>query len=100
LRRATPSKKAAKPTKTFTPISQDYDPQLFALLKQKRLELAKAQNLPPYVIFHDKTLRELATTKPRTAEAMTKISGIGEVKMTRYGETFLEVIAGFELEIV
>jgi ATP-dependent DNA helicase RecQ len=69
------------------------DQKLFAQMKARRLELAKAQNVPPYVIFHDKTLRELMLHKPTSREAMSRISGVGEVKMERYGEAFLEVIA-------
>jgi ATP-dependent DNA helicase RecQ len=67
--------------------------QLFTALKAKRLELARAQNLPPYVIFHDKTLRELAAIRPATLAAMSGITGVGESKIKRYGDIFLGVIA-------
>lgn len=69
------------------------DENLFIALKTKRLEIAKAQNLPPYVIFHDKTLREMAIIKPTSVNDMLKISGVGEQKMHRYGQIFLSVIA-------
>jgi ATP-dependent DNA helicase RecQ len=59
------------------------------------MELAKKQNLPPYVIFHDKTLRELAARQPATIEQFTTISGVGEKKAERYGAAFLQAIAEF-----
>jgi len=65
---------------------------LFTALKATRLALAKAQNVPPYVIFHDKTLREMAVVKPATLAALGKIHGMGEKKMERYGRIFLETI--------
>ncbi len=57
-------------------------------MKAARLELAREQNVPPYVIFHDKTLRELAIRKPGSLAAMSGISGVGEKKMERYGTLF------------
>jgi ATP-dependent DNA helicase RecQ len=65
---------------------------LFSALKARRMGLAKTQNLPPYVIFHDKVLREFARLKPAGPAAMLAINGVGEVKMQRYGEAFLQVI--------
>ena len=73
-------------------ISNDADQNLFTALKVKRMELAKAQNVPPYIIFHDKTLTELAVKKPDTADAMSQISGIGQKKIELYGYQFLSVI--------
>jgi ATP-dependent DNA helicase RecQ len=90
--------KALKPTRTTAPTSFDgaEQQQLFDALKAKRLELAKAQNIPPYVIFHDKTLRELVLARPMSVADMSGISGVGEKKMERYGEMFLDVIAQHE----
>lgn len=76
-------------------IKNDSDQLLFEQLRKKRLELAKQCNLPPYVIFHDTTLIELANKKPSSKEAMREISGIGDVKIERYGAAFLEVIQEF-----
>lgn len=73
--------------------AENMDASLFAELKALRLTLAKDQGVPPYVIFHDKTLREMATVKPSTLEAMSTIGGVGESKLTHYGHAFLEVIA-------
>ena len=66
---------------------------LFDALKAKRLELSKAQKVPPYVIFHDKTLLELAQRQPSDLLGMSEVSGVGEAKLARYGELFLSVIA-------
>ncbi|MCR4269092.1 DNA helicase RecQ [Nitratireductor sp. ZSWI3] len=69
------------------------DAALFKALREKRIEIAREQNLPPYVIFHDRTLIEMATTRPASRHAMAGISGIGEAKLDRYAAAFLEVIA-------
>jgi len=70
----------------------DLDPAnqpLFESLRGLRLELAREQGVPPYVIFHDRTLREMAQSRPRSLQQMSTISGVGEAKLTRYGELFL-----------
>ena len=69
------------------------DRALFAALRQKRLEIARAQNVPPYVIFHDKTLIELAAARPASRREMAEVPGVGEAKLDRYGPAFLSVIA-------
>lgn len=68
------------------------DQTLYDALKAARSELAKTQNVPAYVIFHDKTLVELAQHKPKSLQAMLTISGIGEAKLERYGKPLLSVI--------
>jgi ATP-dependent DNA helicase RecQ len=73
----------------------DEAPALFEQLRSLRMQLAREQNLPPYVIFHDKTLRELATRRPATMEDLAEISGVGESKSKRYGAIFLEAIAAY-----
>ena len=83
--------------KAETGLANDADQNLLAALKAARMALAKAQNIPPYVIFHDKTLREMALRKPASREDMLAISGVGEQKIERYGETFLAVIAQHEM---
>ncbi len=72
-----------------------YNKDLFAALKDRRLQISKAANVPPYIIFHDKALREMAMKKPATLEAFSAISGVGENKLQRYGQVFLEVILEF-----
>ena len=66
-----------------------HDQELFERLRQLRSTLAKDQNVPPYVIFPDKTLLEMVIAKPTSEAQMLDISGIGEVKLKRYGEPFL-----------
>lgn len=75
-----------------TELQGEVDEPLFDALRVRRREIAQKQGLPPYVIFHDKTLREMAILKPRTLDAMTSVSGIGESKRNKYGAVFLEVI--------
>jgi ATP-dependent DNA helicase RecQ len=65
---------------------------LFEALRAKRRELALEANVPPYVIFHDATLRELAERRPRTLSDIALISGIGARKLEAYGAAFLSVI--------
>jgi ATP-dependent DNA helicase RecQ len=78
-------------------LSNDADQTLYEQLKAARSALAKAQNVPAYVIFHDKTLLELAQHKPQNLEAMMGISGIGESKLKRYGQALLDVITQFDV---
>ena len=65
---------------------------VFDLLKAKRLEIAHAMNVPPYVIFHDKTLIEMAKTKPKDHDGLLQISGVGQSKVNRYGDVFLKIL--------
>ena len=72
------------------------DMKLFEQLRTLRKQLADEQGVPPYVVFSDKTLVELSLLKPTTRDEMLTVSGIGEVKLDRYAEPFLEVIARYE----
>ena len=56
------------------------------------MELAKAAGVPPYVVFHDATLREMTLFKPTTLAQLAQLPGIGEKKLERYGERFLELL--------
>ncbi len=69
-----------------------YDPVLFEILRKKRKEIADEANLPPYMIFPDRTLKEMATLFPRTKAGLEKIYGIGAVKLEKYGGIFIEII--------
>jgi ATP-dependent DNA helicase RecQ len=73
-----------------------HDQPLFEALRAWRGAEAKAQHVPPYVIFHDRTLAEIATAKPGTRAALVRLNGVGESKLARYGEAVLEVVQGFE----
>jgi ATP-dependent DNA helicase RecQ len=75
----------------------DGDP-LFEALRACRRDLAKEAGVPPYVIFHDSTLREMAELKPGTLGALSRISGVGEAKLTRYGQSFVDTIRAWEGE--
>lgn len=68
------------------------DKELFEHLRQLRLQIAKEEHLPPYIIFSDKTLHELATYKPQTIAAFGAIYGVGENKQAKYGPAFIETI--------
>lgn len=70
------------------------DKQLFEQLRTLRKKLADEQDIPPYMVFSDKTLVELSALKPTTRDEMLAVSGIGEVKLERYAKAFLRVIGG------
>ncbi len=70
------------------------DAPLLSALKAKRRALAEAARVPAYVIFPDRTLIEMAETRPANLDHMARISGIGSKKLERYGSTFLEVLTG------
>ena len=91
-RQATTEKLKQEIKTVNTALETEQDKALFQALKAIRAELANSKNLPAYVIFHDKTLIELATQKPQSLNAMLTINGIGETKLKRYGQEFLEAI--------
>jgi len=84
-------KKAAKVGGSGKPLDSA-TAAVFEALRVRRMELAREMNVPPYVIFHDSTLRAMAEVRPSSLEGMGKITGVGERKLENYGETFLEVI--------
>ena len=73
----------------------DYDLELFNILKSKRKKIASASNLPPYVIFSDKSLIDMAGKYPINKKEMLSIYGMGEIKYERYGEIFLGLIIDY-----
>ena len=81
---------------TKTPIPEDINVGLWEALRDCRRELAEAQGVPPYVIFHDSTLVEMCSVVPRTLEGFSKLSGVGERKLMKYGEAFLAAIRDAE----
>jgi len=66
---------------------------LFEALRALRRDLARAQGVPPYVVFNDATLREMAALKPETRHSLARISGVGAKKLESYGDAFLAAIA-------
>ena len=71
--------------------------KLFDKLKELRLEIARAEKIPPYIVFNDKTLIDMCAKMPTTKSDMLNVSGVGENKYGKYGERFIEVIKGFQL---
>ncbi|WP_424985065.1 DNA helicase RecQ [Microbulbifer sp. S227A] len=92
LRRDTIRKADRRPA--VKTLVSDEDAPLLSALKAKRRALAEAARVPAYVIFTDRTLIEMAETRPDSLDAMAGISGVGAKKLERYGATFLEVITG------
>ena len=83
---------------TKTPLPDDINVALWEALRDCRRELAEEQGVPPYVIFHDSTLVEMCSVAPKTLDAFSKLSGVGERKLMKYGEAFIAVIKNTEQE--
>lgn len=75
-----------------------FDPDLWERLRSLRGELARKSSLPAYTVFHNSTLKEMATRLPQTLEEMLAISGVGQAKLDKYGEIFLEEIRKYKEE--
>lgn len=73
----------------------EYNHALFAILRQKRKDMADEAGVPPYVIFPDRTLMEMAAYYPQSHESLLKISGVGQAKLREYGDAFLEVVKNY-----
>jgi ATP-dependent DNA helicase RecQ len=95
VREGSTTSSSARSSKTAT---QDTVPQhgderdLFEALRECRTQLAKDQEVPPYVIFNDKTLRAMVEHRPQTKRAFRNLHGVGDVKLDRYGDLFLDTI--------
>jgi ATP-dependent DNA helicase RecQ len=72
--------------------TKSYDVKLFELLKALRKQIAKSKDLPPYVIFQDPSLEEMATTYPTTKDELASVNGVGMGKVNKFGKEFLELI--------
>ncbi|NIM11395.1 MAG: DNA helicase RecQ [Candidatus Aminicenantes bacterium] len=83
---------AVSKSKRGKEISQEYDRELFEILRRQRKELADRYNLPPYVIFSDRSLIDMAARLPRTGESFLEIHGVGAAKLEKYGSIFLHLI--------
>ncbi len=88
-------KAAAKKSRPTIKFDNPMDQDLFMSLKHLRKELAEEQGVPPYVIFHDKTLFEMVMSRPQTLGEFSQLSGVGQRKMETYGEIFLDMIDRF-----
>jgi ATP-dependent DNA helicase RecQ len=69
---------------------------LFDALRAARREIASEAGVPPYVVFHDSTLRQIAAARPRTSDELAHIQGVGEAKLLRYGKAMLAAVAAHE----
>ena len=90
----------ARPVKTETPrraaapaAVNEADQPLWEALRALRKQLADEQGIAPFMVFHDRTLREMLANKPRTLDEMAEVSGVGAAKLEHYGEAFLAVLA-------
>lgn len=88
-RKSSKAERGARAREAFAGANED---PLWQALKAKRMEFAKEQGVPPYVIFHDSTLLEILNRRPGSLTEMGEISGIGQAKLTRYGDDFLKVL--------
>ena len=86
--------KSAPPARRVKALVSEDDAPLLSALRAKRRVLAEAANVPAYIIFNDKTLIEMAETRPASLDDMARISGIGTKKLDRFGQDFLQVIVG------
>ena len=88
-RKSSKAERASRSKEAYAVASED---PLWQALKSKRMELARAQGVPPYVIFHDSTLLEILNLKPKALDDLAKISGVGQAKLARYGNEFLNIL--------
>ena len=77
------------------PLEEEFDKTLFEDLRKLRMQLARKEGLPPYSIFHDRTLREMATRRPANPREMLEVVGVGEITFRKYGRFFLDLISSY-----
>jgi ATP-dependent DNA helicase RecQ len=85
-------KKSKAPKNRDKTVDQSPNDPLWQALKNKRLELAREQGVPPYIIFHDSSLLAIHHQKPTTLNEFSTISGVGQSKLDRYGKVFIDVV--------
>lgn len=89
--------KTSKASKAQTRVLQEgHDPKLWESLRLCRLELAQKQGVAPFMIFHDSTLKEMASLQPQDESSLLEISGVGAHKLKNYGKAFLKVLQEFK----
>ncbi|MCL4471757.1 MAG: DNA helicase RecQ [Gammaproteobacteria bacterium] len=88
-RKTSKAERGARAREAYAGANED---PLWQALKARRLELAREQGVPPYVIFHDSTLLEILHRRPASLAELGEISGVGQAKLARYGEAFLQVL--------
>lgn len=80
---------------SLRPVALAEDDELFEQLRALRKEISQREGVPPYVIFHDSTLKEMSSLCPTDKQAMLKIKGVGEAKFEKYGQPFLECLQNY-----
>ncbi len=75
---------------------EDYDSELYDKLRELRTKIATVNNIPLYIVFSDKTLKDLSVKQPQSKQEMLEVHGVGEVKFERYGEEFLSLLSGMK----
>ncbi|WHX30554.1 DNA helicase RecQ [Brevibacillus agri] len=80
---------------SLRPVALAEDDELFEQLRALRKEISQSEGVPPYVIFHDSTLKEMSSLCPTDKQAMLKIKGVGEAKFDKYGHLFLECLQNY-----
>lgn len=84
--------RSGKKSDPMLSLESEEEQALFTALKELRMSIAKENNVPPYVVFHDKTLVEMVQRKPISLMAMSSVPGIGQSKLDKYGQLFLDVL--------
>lgn len=96
LRRDPAAKRASKRRSRVSNVAyadlSSRDTELFEILRGWRVDLAKTKGVPPYVIFHDKTLAQIATERPADKDELRQIAGVGEKKVERYGDDIARIV--------
>ncbi|MEM9257814.1 MAG: HRDC domain-containing protein, partial [Pseudomonadota bacterium] len=93
--REDPKASSARKT-TKTPLPEHIDGALWEALRERRRELAEEQGIPPYVVFHDRTLQEMCELRPQSVDSFAQLTGVGERKCAKYASDFIAVIKGLE----
>jgi ATP-dependent DNA helicase RecQ len=91
------SRSGAKASGAAGPVAAELSPEaepVFEQLRAWRTSVAKELGMPPYVIFHDATLRAIAAAPPSTLAQLSQVNGVGATKLDRYGQQILDVLAG------
>jgi ATP-dependent DNA helicase RecQ len=95
-KKSTGTKKTSTSTTRASAPAGDYDTDLFEVLRQLRMRESQRLKVPPYIVFGDKSLRDMCQNKPQTDEAFLKINGVGDKKLKKFGAVFMEAIQEHE----
>ena len=87
-----------KSTLSYKKLQLDYDTTLFGILKELRMKIAQLNNIPPFIVFADVSLKEMSTYYPTNVENMLKITGVGAFKLEKYGKIFINTISKYVYE--